>query len=117
MARADARRYVNSGGFDQELVITPSGLKDISIQGLATRHTNSFDTDGRPILADNVHCMFSELDLNALSVETRDSKGRLAIKGWKVCFADAIGQAEYKISEAHPDGTLGLIRCTLTHYE
>lgn len=117
LAKRDSRRIVNSLGFEEDLIITPTGLDAVTIQGLTTRHSNGYDTDGRPIISENIHCTFSEKDLNDLGVTTRIS-GKLTIKNWTVQFNDAIQTGiVYKISEAYPDLTLGLIRCTLTQYE
>lgn len=113
LARHNAREIMN-GGFNTELTITPKGESPVVIKGLATRHSQGFDTDGLPIISDNSHCTFSELDLTDLGVVTRDAKGNLNIKGWKVSFDDAIGPGEYKFSESMPDNTLGLIRITLS---
>lgn len=117
LAKRDARRFVNDGGFNQELIITPTGLDPVTIEGLATRHTNSFDTEGKSINSENVHCSFSELDLNDLGITTRNAAGYLNIRSWTVEFTDGISAGVYKIGESQPDNTLGLIRCTLTNYE
>lgn len=117
LAKRDVRRYVNNEGFNQELVITPTGLDPVTVQGLATRHTSNYDTEGKPINSENIHCSFSELDLNDLLVITRNAAGYLNIRGWIVEFTDSLGSAIYKISESQPDNTLGIIRCTLTNYE
>jgi len=114
LAKRDARRIVNSGGFNQELTITPTGGSAISIQGLATRHSQGFDGDGLPVVSDNVHCTFSELDLTEAGATTRNANGTLIVKNWLVTWTDAIGEANYKISEAWPDNTLGIIRVTLS---
>lgn len=113
LARQSAREIMN-GGFNSELTITPIGEVSVVIKGLATRHSQGFDTNGLPIIADNSHCTFSELDLTDLGIVTRDANGNLNIKGWKVGFTDAIGPGEYKFSEPMPDNTLGLIRITLS---
>lgn len=115
MAKRDARRYVNDGGFNQELTITPAGGEAVSLQGLATRHSQGFDTDGLPVIGDNAHCLFSELDLNDLGVTTRDAAGNLNIKGWRLSFDDALGTVSCEIGEQEPDGTLGLIRSKLVY--
>ena len=117
LAKRDARKYMNSGGFEVELLITPPGGYEIAIKGLATNHTNAFDTEGKPILSNQVHCSFSELDLNEKGITTRNSRGELDIKDFVVQFADAVQEQCYQIKETHPDNLLGLIRCTLTNYE
>ena len=116
MAIADAKEIMN-GEFAVELTITPSGLSAVTINGLATRHSQGFDTDLLPIVSDNAHCTFSEKDLNDEGIVTRNSKGHVDIKDWKVSWIDAIGQAIYKFGEAGPDRTLGLIRVKLSLFE
>lgn len=113
LARQNTREILN-GGFSTELTITPTGLDSVIINGLITRHSQTFDTDGLPAIGNNVHCSFSELDLNDLGIVTRDSKGVLKIKGWKVSFTDAIQSGEYKFGEPIPDNTLGLIKVMLS---
>ena len=117
LAKQDARRYVNSGGFEVDLFITPPDGYEVEIQGLLTNHTNGFDTDGKPLLSKQIQCSFSELDLNEASITTRDSKGDLDIKNLVIRFDGTIQEECYKIVETHPDDLLGIIRCTLTNYE
>lgn len=110
MAKSQVRRIINSGGFNQELTITPTGQSAVIVQGIGTRHSEGFDDDGLPIVSDNIHCTFSELDLNEAGATTRDGNGNLSLKGWKVSWSDAIGSANYVIEESNPDNTLGIIR-------
>lgn len=113
LAKQNAREILN-GGFNTELTITPLGGGSVVVKGLATKHSQGFDTNGLPVIGDNTHCTFSELDLNDLEVVTRDAKGNLNIKGWKVSFTDAIGTYEYKFGEPMPDNSLGIIRIMLS---
>lgn len=117
LAKRDTRRYVNSGGFEENLLITPTSGDPVTIQGLSTRHSQGFDTEGRPVVSDNAHCSFSETDLTDEGLITRNSQGDLIVKDWLVEFTDAITTTTYKISEAYPDNTLGIIKCILTLYE
>ena len=111
-ARADMREIIN-GEFSTELTITPTGADPVIINGLATRHSQGFDSNGLPVIANNAHCSFSELDLNDLGVVTRDARKEINIKGWKVSFADTVGTYEYDMTEPMPDNTVGLIRVML----
>jgi hypothetical protein len=113
MARNDIRKILN-GGFSTDLTITPIGLTSIVVKGMATKHSQGFDSDGLPVIGDNAHCSFSELDVNDLGVATRDGNGNLNIKGWKVTFTDHISTYSYKFSETMPDNTVGLIRIMLS---
>lgn len=117
MAKADTQRIINNGGFDQELTITPTGAADVTVRGIATRHSQGFDNEGLPIVTTNCHCTFNEKDLNDQAVVTRNAKGDVIIQGWKIDFTDAIGTYSYAIAEAEPDNTLGIIRCKLVHHE
>lgn len=117
MAKKDARGYVNSGGFETELLITPQDGYEIAVKGLMTNHTNGYDTEGKPLLSKQIQCSFSEIDLNQEGLTTRDSNGNLNIKNMIVRFTDSINDECYKISETHPDDLLGIIRCTLSRYE
>jgi len=113
LAIANAREILN-GGFSDELTIKPKNLDPVTINGLTTRHSQGFDSEGLPTIGDNAHCSFSEKDLNDLGITTRDAKGNLNIKDWKVSFPDAISVSDYRISETMPDNTLGLIRVILS---
>lgn len=117
LAKRDARRYVNSGGFEVNLLITPTVGDPVTIQGLTSRHSQGFDTNGKPIVSDNAHCSFSEVDLTNEGLTTRNSQGDLIVKDWVVQFTDAISATTYLISEAYPDNTLGIIKCMLTLHE
>lgn len=117
LAKRDARRFTNDSGFEEQLTIIEPGEDAVIIQGLTSRHSTGFDSEGKPIVSDNCHCSFSELDLNEAGRTTRDANGDLIIKDWTVQFDDAIQSVSYKIAEAYPDNTLGLIRCTLSLYE
>ncbi len=114
LARRDTADILNSGGFETTLTLTPPTLDPIEIEGIATRHTQGFDSDGLPIIADNAHCTFSETELNDLGATTRDARGRCNISGWRVQFTDAIGAADYTLREPEPDRTLGIIKTKLT---
>lgn len=117
LAIRDAKGYTNNGGFETELSITPIDLPQVVIKGLGTKHSESFDGQGMPIVGVNAHCSFNESDLNDLGIVTRDSRGQIIIKGWLVGWTDNIETVSYKISSPEPDETLGTIRCTLGLHE
>lgn len=90
----------------------------ITIQGLATRHSTTYNPDtGLEQVGENCHCSFSEKVLNDLGFATRNAKNKLIIKDWIVSWSDITGIVRYKIKESYPDETLGLIRCQLALYE
>jgi hypothetical protein len=93
-------------------------LNQITIQGLATRHRQTYSPDtGLPMVGKNVHCSFYEQTLIDLGLATRNQAGNVIIKGWLVSWKDANGTRKYKIETPEPDETLGLIKCTLGEYE
>lgn len=92
-------------------------LNKIVINGLATRHSTSYDPDtGLPMLGENCHCSFSEKTLNELGFATRNANNKIIVKGWLVSWADITGITQYRIVEVSPDETLGLIKCMLEFY-
>lgn len=144
-ARRDSQRFIE-GSFSLELTLEPNynnvtfqdGLEvpyvdgennlftgtaipetgSITIQGLATRHRQSYDPDtGLPIIGKNNHCTFSEQTLNDLGFATRNQSNEVIVKGWLVSWSDTTGIHKYKIEEPSPDETLGLIKCILGEYE
>lgn len=108
LARQNAREILN-GGFSIELTITPIGGAPVAINGTTSVHSQSFDSDGLPVIGPNSHCTFSELDLNDAGVITRDAKKDLIMRDWKVSFTDQIGTYNCKMGELMPDRGLGLI--------
>jgi hypothetical protein len=143
-ARRDTQRFVE-GSFSVALILEPrytnvvfvDGLSEpytdglgqlftstlipsenrIIIQGLATRHRQTYDPDsGLPIVGKNNHCTFSEKTLNERGYATRNTKGDIIVKGWLVSWEDTTGINKYKIEEPEPDETLGLIKCMLGEY-
>jgi hypothetical protein len=114
IARRDIKKIVSNGGFETELIITPINQDPVTINGIASRHTQSFDTDGLPMSDINAHCTFIENDLNDNGIVTRDANGNLNIKNWIVEFTDEIATYKYKFAETWPDNTLGNVRVTLT---
>ena len=116
LARKDVRDILN-GGFSIALTITPTGGAAVVINGITSIHSQDFDSDGLPIIGPNSHCTFSELDLTDLSVVTRDAKGDLIMRDWKVSFTDQIGTYNCKFGELMPDRGLGLIVIKLTQIQ
>jgi hypothetical protein len=105
----NATREILNGGFSTELTITPTGAASVQINGITSVHSQAFDSDGLPVIGANSHCTFSELDLNEAGVTTRDAKGDLNIRDWKVSFDDQIGTYNCKFGELMPDRGLGII--------
>lgn len=108
LARENVREILN-GEFSIELTITPIGGAPVVIKGTTSVHSQGFDSDGLPTIGPNSHCTFSELDLTDAGVTTRDAKGDLKMRDWKVSFDDQIGTYNCKFGELMPDRGLGLI--------
>lgn len=108
----------DSNGWSTLLTFTPPVEVGPPFQlgGLATVHSQNFDQEGLPIISDNSHILFSEIDVNELGYTTRIN-GHLNVHGWLVEFDLAIGHITAKLSEPAPDGTLGLIRVTITNHD
>lgn len=111
LAKRDSKFFITKGGFQEDITLeTPSGDKVVNITGFATKHHISFDTDGSPINAKNVHISISESDLTTLSYPIRNSREEVFLKGHKVFFKDSSGVVKkYIVNECFPDETLGLI--------
>lgn len=110
-AKADAKKYITSGGFEQALTLsTPSGDMTLEITGLATKHHLSFDTDGLPTNAKNVHVCIDEQQLKDLGYPVRNANEEVFLRDHKVSFKDSSGVLKnYVVKENQPDETLGLI--------
>lgn len=108
LARRATREILNDG-FSTELTITPTGATSVQINGTTSVHSQTYDTDGLPVIGKNSHCTFSELDLTDLGVTTRDANGDLKMRDWKVSFDDQIGTYNCKFGELMPDRGLGII--------
>lgn len=120
-ARMDTQKYIE-GSFSVELTISPKDingdpLPDVVVQGLATRHRQTFDPEnGLPMVGLNAHCSFSEKTLIDLGLTTRSTNNNIIVKKWKVKWTDDIGEVQYIIEEPMPDETLGIIRCMLGEF-
>jgi len=116
MAIADVKRILN-GGFSTVLTITPPLIEPFGLNGVITKHSETFDTDALPVLGDNIHCTVSETEINDLGIVTRDAKGKVNMQDWLIAFPDVVQSKTYTVAEVWPDATLGIIRITLSKYE
>lgn len=117
MARKDSIRFIGAeGDWGTELTFQPPVGDPFTIEGLATVHSQSFDENGLPIIADNSHILFSEKAVTDLGYATREN-GKLVVKDWVVDFDHAVGHVKALLSVPEPDATLGLVRCRITNYE
>jgi hypothetical protein len=117
-ARADAKRYIQAGGFEETIVLTtPAGDASIETTGFATKHHINFDTDGTTMNAKNAHICVDENFLadNGYPVRVNEEVNLL---NHRVSFPDSSGvQKEYIVKENFPDETLGLIVCILGDFQ
>lgn len=117
-ARADAKRYIKEGGFEEEITLsTPSKNVTVNVKGLATKHHLSFDSDGLQVNAKNAHITLDEKELIDLGYPVRVNEEILLINHL-VSVPDSSGIIKnYVINNVFPDETLGLIVCVLGDYE
>lgn len=115
LARRDAKRYVTSGGFETEIVLTtPDDAVTITLSGYASKHFINFDSDGSPINSKNAHICIDEDILTNAGYPVRNARNEVALLKHKVSCSDSTGSIKnYTIRENFPDETLGLIVCIL----
>lgn len=114
-ARTDAKRYVTSGGFETEIVIsTPDNAVQLTLNGYSSKHFVSFDSDGNSISSKNAHICIDEDILTTNNYPTRNSRGEVSLLNHRVSCADSTGDVKnYIVRENYPDESLGLIVCIL----
>lgn len=117
-ARADAKRYTSSGGFEEDITIkTPNGAITANITGAATKHHISFDSDGNQINSKNAHIRIVEDDLVALEYPVRNASGEVELINHLVSVPDSsLVVRNYIILETFPNETMGVIVCILGDY-
>lgn len=117
-ARNDFKQFIEGGGFEEDItLVTPDGATAYDIKGFAAKHHINFDSDGAPINSKNVHLCIVESSLVALGIQTRNTKGEIALLNWLVVYPDSSGTARnYKVRETLPDETLGGIVMILEDY-
>ena len=118
LARADTRRIINSGGFEVAITLTPpTPATPLTINGLASKHWITIETDGIDANTKQTHISISEKDLTDNSYPVRDSNGQVSLKGHLVNYIDSTGiEKTNVITEYYPDETLGIIVCVLSDY-
>ena len=118
-AIADAKKIINSGGFEEAITLTtPSGDLTLEITGLASKHHLSFDTDGLPVNAKNAHCCIDEQVLLDAGYPVRNAKQEIALRNHRVSFKDSSGIVKnYVVKDNQPDETFGLITLILGDWQ
>ena len=108
----DARRILNSGGFEQIFTLTsPDGLTTGTVKGIeATIHVG-INAEGVPVNSKNTRISLHESDLIAAGIPTRNTSGDLNMMNYIVEYTDRFGKDLTRIvQEQVPDDTLGV--CT-----
>lgn len=117
-AKADAKKYVTSGGVEEDITIsTPAGDISLQIRGLATKHHINFTSDGLPVNSKNAHVCIDEQVLSDANYPVRNNNQEISLKKHRISFPDSSGVVKnYIIKEHFPDETFGLIVCILEDF-
>lgn len=115
LAKRDFKRFVTSGGYNIDIEIkTPDKSKTINIQGWGVKHAISFDSDGNQVNTKIARITVDEDVLTQNGITVRNSKGEIALIGYKVKFKDSSGiDRGYSVRECLPDENFGMIMLIL----
>jgi hypothetical protein len=79
-AKEDIKRHINADSGDDITLSTPDRLVSIVLKALVSKHRVSINpSTGLPINSDNIHCSFSESDLNSQSYPVRNAKNEVSM--------------------------------------
>jgi len=119
-ARKDLQRIAR-GEFSTEVVFISLGTEPqtTTVRALASKHHFSIDsTTGLPVNSKNTHCSVDEAVLVDAGYPVRNANNEVNLRNHLVTYTDSSGTARnYRINEAWPDETIGLIVLTLGDYE
>ena len=119
-ARLDIQRIVR-GEFSSSVTFTNLDTvpKVVSVRALASKHHFSIDAStGMPVNSKNSHVSVDESALTTQGYTTRNAGGEVSLRMHYISYADSTGLIKnYRINEAMPDETLGLIVLTLGDFE
>lgn len=102
-------------GFGTSIMFTAPNGFSISVTNLHTKHHLGVDDMGRMVNSKNAHVSVSEAQLVGYPV--RNSDGEVAMVHHRVTVADSTGIPKtYKINQAYPDETLGVLVFILGDY-
>jgi hypothetical protein len=117
LARQDAAKIVTAGGFQVTAVIsTPDNSVSLTVTGLGTGTWVTFDdlNSGKIVNSSSNSITIPETQLIAAAYPYTKN-GRPNLIGHKVVLANSTGtDGTYKISEQHPNATLGLMVCIIS---
>lgn len=118
-AMRDAKRYITSGGFESEILLsTPNGSNQVTLSGLTSKHHIAFDTDGNAVQSKTAHITIDENILISNDYPVRNSIGEVYLIRHRVSVKDSTGiTKQYIITENFPDEALGLISCILADFK
>ena len=119
-ARRDAQRFTKSGGFQTAISLhNKDNGERCEINGIASVIGITVDQEtGESMSGRNAHITFSEAEATEQTYQTRDADNEIKMNGHIVEFKDSTGiERKYKITDAQPDETLGLLYCELEFYE
>lgn len=108
----------NAGDFAVSIQLTAPTLEEATVNGLHTKHHLGVDTEGNMVNSRNAHISIAEALLTAAKYPARNAQGEVSMHDHLVRVADSTGVTKsYKVKEAYPDETVGLIVMILTDYE
>ncbi len=112
LARKDAERITTNGGFEVDLNLTSKTppVVEITVKGMATRHSIGYDSDGNLVKTSNVHVSISERVFQEISYPYLNAEGDPDLRGHLINYIDSSGSLKYyKVETTLPDETIGLI--------
>lgn len=116
MARSDAQRILNGGGFETSISLTKGSVVTV-VNGLAPVHHLAFDTEGNPVNTKIAHVAISEATLVVAGFSPRNASNEVAMRSVLISFADSAGITRiYTVKENYADEMLGVIVLNLGNY-
>ena len=117
--RTDVQNIVNSGGFQTSIKITDLAGATQTIEGLASLHHTSFNSEtGEIINARNAHVTFALKDVVLNYYTDMKHTNTINMTNWIVEFEDSNGkQWKFKALDIRPDYTFNVVTVYLGDYE
>lgn len=115
----DAADFVsNTADFAVEMTFTDNAYNNATVNGIYSKHHTKVDTEGNSVNSLTNSICVSESKLLAAGYEVRDpDTGEVDMTGHLVTFKDSTGTSQqYKINQALPDETVGLLTFFLSEY-
>lgn len=116
MARRDAKRFIQSGGFQTTITLS-NNIATATISGLAFSHHLAFDAENTPVNSKHSHITINESSLIDANYTVRNQNGDLFMRDHLVIFTDSAGiERKYVVSENFADETIGVITLMLKSF-